>query len=529
MLTPEQARARRQEVATEADFYGSMDGASKFVKGDAVAGILILGINIVGGLLIGVISHDMSLHDAAGRYLLLSVGDALVAQVPALLLSIAAAVLVTRTTERSTLTGQLVQQFATPEAWWPVAGILGLLALVPGMPAMVLLPAAGVAGFVGWRLGRNTTAAPAVSAEAASPPRPADDPSIDWSEVGEAALVNLEIGYGLIPLVDQAADAPLMSRITGVRRQLSKELGFVMPLVRVRDDLGLGPHNYRIAIAGEVMAQGEAWPADLLALEAERVTREIPGRVTRDPAFGLPARWIDPEREQEALAAGYTVVDPSTVIGTHLHKLLRQQAHMLFGQDEMHALIETLGARHPQLAQSIGAKVLPLPVATAVCQMLLEEGVSLREFPRIAAALGQHAARTQDPAELLELIRPAIGGLIVASFASPGAALKLIALSPPLEQLLVAAHRAAPSAPYPFEPGMATRLARAVAEAAEGPLSAGDPVALVSQPGPRRALWRLLHGSGAAIPVLAFTELPDSRTVDVVAVVGDGISDTVSA
>ena len=522
MLTPEEARQRRQEVATEADFYGSMDGASKFVKGDAVAGILILAINIVGGLLIGAFSHGMAVKDAANLYLLLSVGDALVAQIPALLLSIAAAVLVTRTTERNRLSSQLVRQFGAPGAWWPVAVILLLLGAAPGMPGRVLFPAALVAAVIAWRLGRKADAPEPVAAQ---PAPAADDPSIDWGDVGESALINLEIGYGLIALVEPASGTPLMTRITGIRKQLSRELGFVIPMVRVRDDLGLAPHAYRIAIAGEIVGEGEAWPEDLLALEADSVTAELPGRVTRDPAFGLAARWIDPSLEQQALAAGYTVVDPSTVIGTHLHKLVRHNAAQLFGQDDTHALIETLATRQPQLAQNIGPKTIPLPVSTAVFQMLLEEGVSLREFPRIAAAIGQFAGRSNEPRELLEMTRPALAGLIAASFARPGAPLKLIAMSPPLEQLLAAAQRAAPDALYPFEPGLATRLSKAVADAAEAPLSNGDAVALVSQPGPRRALWRLLRSSPAPIPVIAFTELPDTRAVDVIAVVGEGITE----
>jgi flagellar biosynthesis protein FlhA len=516
MLTPDEARARRVDVATEADFYGSMDGASKFVKGDAVAGILILAINILGGLIIGVVSHGMGLGEAAGQYLLLSVGDALVAQVPALLLSIAAAILVTRTTEDRKLSAQLTTQFAAPAAWWPASAILGALALVPGMPHALLLPAAAGAGAVGWRLSRKPAAPPAPP-----PTLPADDNQIDWADVGEAADINIEIGYGLIPLVD--GPAPLMTRITGIRRQISRELGFVVPLVRVRDDLGIAPHAYRISIAGERAGEGEAWPADLLALEAEAILREVPGRPVRDPAFGLAARWIAPELESEAISAGYTVVDPSTVIGTHLHKLLRQNAHMLFCQDDAHALIEALGKRHPQLAASVAPKQLPLHVTTAVCQALLEEGVPLRDLARIAAALAQAAPRTQDPAELTELVRERIGGLIVGSFAPAGATLALIALAPALEALLGAAHRAAPHAAYPFEPGLAARLGQAIADAAAGPQGRGEPVALVSQPGPRRALWRLLRTS-AQIPVLAFTELPDSCAVDVVAVIGDGIA-----
>ncbi len=522
MLTPEEARARRVDVATEADFYGSMDGASKFVKGDAIAGILILAINIVGGLIIGMVSHGMGLGEAANLYLLLSVGDALVAQVPALLLSIAAAILVTRTTEDNKLSAQLTSQFSAPAAWWPAAAIMGAIALVPAMPTTLLLTAASGAALIGWRLGRKPLPPPP------PPPDPApSDNQIDWADVGEAACVNIEIGYGLIALVDSPAGdgaAPLMTRITGIRRQISKELGFVVPMVRVRDDLGLAPHSYRITIAGELAGEGEAWPADLLALEAEPISREIPGRVVRDPAFGLAARWIAPERESEALEAGYTVVDPSTVVGTHLHKLLKERANILFGQDEAHALIEALGQRHPQLAASIAPKLLPLPVTTAVCQSLLEEGVPLRDFGRIAAALAQVAPRTQDPGDLAELVRERIGGLVVAGFAPPGATLRLIALAPPLEALLSAAHRAAPHAAYPFEPGLAARLTDSVAKAAAGPLGEGLPVALVSQPGPRRALWRLLHGA-VAIPVLAFTELPDNRAVEVIAVVGDSLAE----
>ncbi len=523
MLTPDEARQRRVEVASEADFYGSMDGASKFVKGDAVAGILILVINIVGGLIIGMVSHDLSFGEAADLYLLLAVGDALVAQIPALLLSIAAAVLVTRTSEDKKLAIQLQSQFAAPAAWWPAAGILGLLGLMPAMPAAVLLPAAGAAAALAWRLSKRP-------AEIAAPPpllQSPTDPSIDWADVGETASVNLDIGYGLIGLVDDAAGSPLMTRITGIRRQLSRELGFVIPLVRVRDDMGLAPQAYRIGIAGESVGEGEAFPLDLLALEAEAITHEIPGRVTTDPAFGLPARWIDPAQEGEALAAGYTVVDPATVIGTHLHKMLRAAAHSLFGQDETHALIETLAGRSPQLAASIAAKSLPLPVTTAVLQTLLEEGISLKDFPRIAASLAQAAARSQDPAELAELVRPQIGGLIVASFAAPAQTLKLIAIAPPLEQLLGQAVRTSPQAAFPFEPSLGTRLSQSVIAAAQDAIALGDAVALVSQPGPRRALWRLMRSSGLTLPVLAFTDLPDTRAVEVISVVGNDALHTV--
>lgn len=520
LLTPDEARARRREVATEADFYGSMDGASKFVKGDAVAGILILVISLVGGFAIGMASHGLSFQEAADIYFLLAIGDALVAQVPALLLSIAAAILVTRSTDAEHLGSQLGSQFSAPGAWWPAAGILGLLALMPAMPTPILLAASASAGLVAWRLGKAPPPAPAEPIMEAAPA----DGAISWQEVGEAARINLEIGYGLIGLVDDAAGAPLMARITGIRRQISRELGFVLPMVRVRDDLALAPHSYRITIAGEQAGTGECFPLDLLALEAEAVTADIPGRPTRDPAFGLKARWIAPEQEQAAIVAGFTVVDPSTVIGTHLHKLLRAAANTLFGQDEAHALIEALAERQPQLGASIAPKTVPLPLTTAVCQALLEEGVPLRDFARIAAALASAVAQApqgSDTAAIVERVRETAGGLIVSAFAAPGQTLKLIALSPPLESLLVQAHRTAPQAHYPFEPDLAARLAEAVRQTASPLIETGEPVALVVPPGPRRALWRLIRSSALSLPVLAFTELPDTRAVEVIAVLGD--------
>jgi flagellar biosynthesis protein FlhA len=515
MLTPDEARAKRAEVATEADFYGAMDGASKFVKGDAAAGILILFINIVGGLLIGVTAHGLSFGDAANLYFLLSVGDALVAQIPALLLSVAAAILVTRTSEDRRIDAQVGHQFGHAGAWYPTAAILGLLAMVPAMPAAVLLPAAATAAAIGWRLRRRGP-----PAEAPGGPPAAEDAAIAWSEVGEAALVNLEIGYGLIPLVDEGAGAPLMQRITGIRRQLSRELGFVLPMVRVRDDMALAPQQYRIAIAGERVGGGEAWPNDLLALEAEAIREAVPGRETRDPAFGLPARWIDPTLEERAIGAGYTVVDASTVIGTHLHRLLRQRAALLFGLDEAQALVDREAERNPQLGAQLGPKSIPLPLLTAVLQGLLEEGLSLRDFARIGAAVVQAASRAGDATELLEAVRSQIGGVIASAFAEPDVPLKLIAFSPELEALLTAASRASPQAAFPFEPGLGARVVEEVRGAAAPALGAGEAVAVISQPGPRRALWRLFRSAGLELPVIGFAELPDTRAVEVLAVVG---------
>ncbi|TPE59062.1 flagellar biosynthesis protein FlhA [Sandaracinobacter neustonicus] len=515
MLTPDEARARRADVAAEADFYGSMDGASKFVKGDAVAGILILLVNIFGGLAIGMLSHGLSFGEAADAYIILSIGDALVAQVPALLLSIGAAILVTRSADDHGLSSQLGRQVASASAWWPTAGVLGAMALVPGLPAMLLAPAAALAGTVAWRLRKRPEPVVEPIANAAPPAQ------LDWAEVTDSAPILIEIGYGLIPLVD--AEGPLMTRITGIRRQLSQELGFVLPMARVRDNLGLAPQSYRISIAEELAGEGEAWPADLLALEAEAVTGEIPGRAVRDPAFGMTARWIDPSMEPQALDAGYTVVDSATVVGTHIYKLLKEHAHILFTQDDMQGLLDALGNRQPQLAASLSPRTVPLALTTQVAQSLLEEGVSLKGFPRIAAALSQHVGSVQDPALLVEAVRGRIGGLILSGIAPGGGALKLIALAPELESLLVAAHRAAPASDFPFEPGLGNRIMEAVLSAAGPLVAAGTPVILVTQPGPRRALWRLLRPH-ILIPVLGFPELQDHRAVEVVAVVSGDLA-----
>ncbi len=513
MLTPDEARTRRADVAAEADFYGAMDGASKFVKGDAVAGLLILAINILGGMIIGMARHELGAAAAADRYILLAVGDALVAQVPALLLSIAAAILVTRTTESVSLSSQIGLQFADSSAWWPVVAILAALAMVPALPAQVLAPAAAAAGLIAWQL-RRRKASPE-----APPPQPVQPAVPSWADAQDTAVVSLDIGYALIPLVD--AEVALTDRVAGLRRQASRELGFLVPQVRIRDDLALPPNGYRITVGGERCGEGEIWPADLLALQTEaEATTPLPGRPVRDPAFGLPAVWIDPAQEAAAIAAGHTVVDPVTVICTHLHRILKARAPMLLSPDDVHALVELLASRQPQLAAAIGAKALPLPALTSLLQALLEEGLPLRDFQRIAGAIADALAHTQEQAELLELVRERLGPLIAASLLPEGGALKLIALAPPLESLVVAAQRAAPRALWPFEPALAQRLVERVREAAQPALTAGEPIALVTQAAPRRALWRLLRNQ-AGIPVVAFTELPETLPIEVVAVVGE--------
>ncbi len=510
LLTADQARDRRAEVSTEADFHGSMDGASKFVKGDAVAGVLILGINVVGGLILGTVQHGLSLAVAAKTYVLLAIGDGLVAQVPALLLSIAAAMIVTRVASEHDLAGQISRQFASPAAWVPVAGILALLGLLPGMPHMVLLPAAAGAGAAAWALARAKAAPVPVA-----PVAPADPASIDWEDVAGAPAIGIDLGYGLIALVDEARGAPLMARITAIRRALSKSLGFVVPQVRVRDDIALSPQTYRILLGGVVVGEDQAWPDDALALEAGPVEPGIEGRAVRDPSFGLAARWIDPAETDLATAAGYTVVDAATVIGTHLNTLLTARAHLLLGQDEVQSLLDTLARSAPQLVAGLVPKQLSLATLTVVLQRLVEEGVPIRDLRRTLGALTSVAGRSQDAAELTELVRPALGGAIVQSLVTLRAPLGAVTLAPDLEDLLAASVRANPGADYPFDPALAARVTTSLRDA-----MGGEPVAIVTTPAIRRALFQMIRVPLPGVRVLSIFEIPDDRAIEVVATIG---------
>jgi flagellar biosynthesis protein FlhA len=526
LLTPDEAKARRQEVATEADFYGSMDGASKFVKGDAIAGVLILLINIIGGLVLGTVSHGLSLSDAAETYILLAIGDALVASVPALLLSIAAASIVTRVNSPLDLSGQIVSQFGSSKAWTPVAAILFILGVMPGMPHLVILPAAALAGFVAWKLRNAKPAAAAEVVEAAPPPNPA---AIGWDEVSDGAALGLELGYGLVGLVDERKGAPLMARITGIRRQLSRDLGFVVPLVRVRDNLALGPNSYRVTVSGVICAEDEIWPEELLALDSGDILSPIAGRAIKDPTFGLDAVWIAPEKRADAVVAGYTVVDPATVVATHLNQIIQASAAEMFGMDEAQKLLDALKEIAPQLVQNLTPQPLPLASIAALCRALLAEGVPLKDFRRIAEAMVDAARTEGDPVQLVEAVRQRIGALIVQTIAPARMPLPVLTLDTELETLLNQAVRAGKDAAHPIEPGLAQRLVQAIGEAASPYLAEARRIALVTSPVARRALSRLLAAHIADVPVLSFLEIPDGKPVEVVAVVGGGVNQALLA
>lgn len=516
LITPDEARARRVEVSTEADFYGSMDGSSKFVKGDAIAGLLILAINIVGGLILGPVTHGLSLADAAQTYIQLAVGDALVAQVPALLLSIAAAAIVTRVSSSHDLAGQIGSQFGSHKTWTPVAGILGLLGIMPGMPHFVILPAAAAAGFAAWKLRAHANRPPPPEA----PAEPADLSRIGWDEVTENMQVMLDIGYGLVPLVDERRGGPLMGRITGVRRQLSKELGFVVPQVRVRDDINLAPYTYRIVIGGVVVGEDHVSPDEMLALDTGQAVGKLPGKPVKDPTFGLDAVWIAAGDADAATGSGYLVVDPATVVATHLNQTLLQNAADLLGPDEVQALLDGLKERAAALVAALSPQPVPLTTLTAVLRGLLAENVPLKEFRRIAAAIAGAAQRTLDAEEILELIRPELGPLIIQRLCGVREPLRVMTLEGQLEALLSQTVRSDPSRRHTIEPELGRRIADALQSAA-GPLVAeAKPFALVVQPAIRVAIRKLVKTILPDTPVMSFFEVPEDKAVEVVAVIG---------
>jgi flagellar biosynthesis protein FlhA len=519
LITPEEAKARRIETSVEADFYGSMDGSSKFVKGDAVAALLILGVNVIGGLIIGVASHGLGVGEAAKAYVLLAVGDALVAQIPALLLSIAAAAIVTRVASSHDLAGQIGHQFASPRTWAPVAAILGIMGVLPGMPHLLMLPAAAIAGFAAWKLAKNKAAADALPAPA-NDDTPADLSRIDWSEVSDAMQVNLEIGYGLVPLVDERQGAPLMARITGVRRQLSKELGFVVPQVRVRDNISIAPYNYRILVNGVVVGEDMASPDEMLALDTGQAVGRLPGQIAKDPTFGLDAVWISPSDADAATAAGYMVVDSGTVIATHLNHLLGSHAAELLGPDEVQNLLDRLKESAAHLVASLSPAPVPLTTLTQVLRALLSEGIPLKEFRRIAAAIAVAAQRTLDPEELVEAIRPDLGALIIQRICGPREALRVMTLEGGLEAILGQAVRSDPANRHIVEPELGRRIVEALQQAARPLIAESKPFALVVQPAVRLAVRKLVRSSLPDTPVMSFLEVPEDKPVEVVAVIG---------
>ena len=527
LLTPDQARKRRSEVGQEADFYGSMDGATKFVKGDAIAGLLILAINIFGGLIIGMAQHGLTFDAAARTYITLSVGDGLVAQVPSLLLSIATAVIVTRSSGGQDLSQQLMRQVGMRRAWWPVAGMLALLGLIPGMPSVIFLIGAAGAAAVAYystdipadeQAEADEAAAAAAAAKESFSNSDNKEEQLTIEDVSVSSSLLLEVGYGLIPLIEDADKSALVARITGIRKHVSRDLGFVFPAVRIRDNLTLSPSAYRITIGGAIVAEDVVYPGRLLAIESGSSNVVIPGEAVKDPTFGFDAVWIDPIDKQRAIAAGYTVVEPSTVVATHLHQVLMQRAADLLGQDDVQTLLDHVSKSAPSLVSGLVPKVITLAQLTQVLKALIIEQISISDLRRILEALA--GAKSREPDDLIETARIALAPIIVQRASGPKEALSVITLDPGLEQLIVQSARQPGRDTSLIEPGLARKLVESLQEQYRILSQAGKSLVLVTAPILRRELSSIIRQSIPDALVLSYKEIPETKRINVIAVIG---------
>ncbi len=525
LVDADEARKRRAEVAREADFYGAMDGASKFVRGDAVAGILITIINIIGGLVVGVAQHSMPVADAAQVYTLLTIGDGLVAQIPSLVLSTAAGIIITRVSASEDM-GEMVigQLFANPRVLAVTAGVMLLLGMIPGMPNLPFLLLAFAAGGAAWFIYRKQQREAA--AAAAPPPVAAAEPStelkeLSWDDVPLVDPIGLEVGYRLIPLVDKAQGGQLMARIKGVRKKLSQELGFLIPPVHIRDNLDLSPTAYRATLMGVSVGEAEIYPDREMAINPGQVYGQLAGIKTTDPAFGLEAVWIEPARREEAQGMGYTVVDPNTVVATHLSQLLQTHAHELLGHQEVQQLLTQLGKSAPKLVEDLVPKTLPLSVLVRVLQNLLAEGIPIRDMRSIAETLADQAPRTQDAGILTSAVRVSLGRMIVQKINGLGHELPVITLAPELEQILLKSIRASEEGGAGIEPGLAESIHRGLVQSAQKQEMAGQPAVLLVSSPLRELLARFVRHTIPGLHVLAYNEVPDNKQLKIVATVGN--------
>ena len=521
MIDQETARKRREEVGQEADFYGAMDGASKFVRGDAVAGILIMLINILGGLGIGILQHGLSFDVAVKHYTLLTIGDGLVAQIPSLLLSTAAAIMVTRVSSEHDMGQQVINQmFTDPRALGVAAAILLILGLVPGMPHVVFIALAACAAIGARYIARKHDRATAAALPAETRTEAAAPVDVSWDDVAPVDVLGLEVGYRLIPLVDRNQGGELLARIKGVRKKLSQELGLLVPSVHIRDNLDLLPNSYRLTLMGVPVATAEIYPDKSLAIDPGEVFGKLNGIATKDPAFGLPAVWIDAAHKENAQTLGYTVVDASTVIATHLNQIMQEHAAELLGHDEVQKLLEILAASAPKLAEQLVPDSISISVLLKVLQNLLREKVPIRDIRTIAESLIDTAGRTKDPELLTAAVRVALGRLIVQTIYGHTDALDVITLDPELEQLLIRARQQGPADTPAIEPGMAERLQRSIATACERQEISGKPSVLLVASAVRSLLSRFVRFSHRLVHVLSYEEVPDNRQITVVATIG---------
>ena len=525
LIEQEEAKTRRAEVAEEADFYGAMDGASKFVRGDAIAGILILFINILGGLAIGVVQHQLAMSDAARIYILLTIGDGLVAQIPSLFLSTAAAIIVTRVSSASDMGQQIIfQLFQSPKTLYITASILGLIGIIPGMPNIAFLLFAGIAGGLGYWMTVNRKKEEEdnqeeVVQEAVAIPSE-EERELGWDDVETIDQIGLEVGYRLIPLVDRKQGGQLLSRVKGVRKKLTQELGFLLPAVHIRDNLDLEPNSYRIVIKDTTIAKASVQVDAELAINPGQVFGELPGNTATDPVFGLEAVWIDSSQRDQAQTYGYTVVDPSTVVATHMSQILQEHAHELLGYKEVQSLIERYSEHSPKVIDDIIPNIVPISVVLKVMQSLLRENIPIRDIRTIIETIIEHSRTIQSTDALTAVVRVALGRLIIERIGGSDDELPVITLDMALEQLLQQSLQAMAEGAGAVEPGLAQRLIISLREACEKQEMAGQPSVLLVADNLRELLVRLVRFSIPRLNILAFSEVPETREIRIVNSVG---------
>ncbi len=527
LIDQDQARERRAEVAAEADFYGSMDGASKFVRGDAIAGIIILFVNVIGGLAIGVGQHDMSFADAGEVYVLLTIGDGLVAQIPSLLLSTASAIVVTGVRGSSQNVGEQVglQLFGDPKALIVTAVIIGMLGIIPGMPNLVfILLAATLLGSAYLIDQKQKKVQDEELQQMAQVPQQqvsaAEVKELGWDDVMPVDVIGLEVGYRLIPLVDKNQGGQLMTRIKGVRKKLSQELGFLIPSVHIKDNLDLSPTTYRISLMGVTVGEAEIRPEMEMAINPGQVFGTLQGEITQDPAFGLEAVWIEGGQKDQAQTLGYTVVDAGTVVATHLSHILQNNAHELFGYEEAQNIMDNLAKTAPKLVEDLVPKTLPLGIVVKVLQNLLREGVSIRDIRTIAETLADYGAKSQDPDILTSASRAALGRSIVYEINGVNEEFPVITLDPELEQLLHQSLQTAGENGAGIEPGLAEQMQKSLEESSQKMEMEGQVAVLLVSSFVRPWLARFVRHSISGMHVLAYNEIPEDRQIKVVSTVG---------
>ncbi len=519
LIGEDDARNRRATISKEADFYGSMDGASKFVRGDAIAGVMVMLITIIGGLIVGMMQHDLDLDTAAKNYTLLTIGDGLVAQIPALVISTAAGLVVSRVTTDEDLGEQVLGQlFNQPQVLIITAGILGIMGLVPGMPHFVFLLLAAILGTGAYLMLARAAVAEAEPATPATTEVETHDAS--WNDVTPIDTLGLEVGYRLIPLVDRVQQGDLLKRINGIRRKFAQDIGFLPPVVHIRDNLELRPNAYRITLKGSVIGQGESYSGMYLAINPGRVTMTLPGTVTSDPAFGLPSVWIDASLREQAQTNGYTVVDASTVVTTHINHLIHMHAAELLGRQELQQLFDHLSTQSPKLVEDLVPKLLSLSTVQKVLHNLLEESVHIRDMRTIIDVLTEHAANTQDAGELTTIIRTALGRAIVEQYFPADSELQVMTLHHELENILVQVIQTGGKEGAGMEPGLADTLLKEATLAAQQQEQLGHQIVLLV-PGTIRALLsRFLRRALPQLRVLSHSEIPDTRKIKVTSIIG---------